>query len=362
MKSVITYRILALLLGFLGAHNFYFGYKRRALIQLAISVLSLGFFIPIAWVLALYDIATVAHENMSALTKNGKTPLQNILLNEQRYAAESVEQLADVLIQGGVDVNVLSADGETALHLVARNAGQLPGGASEHIMRSLLDAGANPSVQNASKQTALQVILNNECNRPSIECERLVKALVAAKGEKKSGDTWSLSKRLGDLFMTKLQKTGGVNPLSFDASVPDSAALWILLYNKGNLSGEVVREIMRLLLQAGAAPDLLNSKGERPLQYLAKEPDHICSYIGRDIVQCLIEFGADTRIRDKGGNTPLHLAAAAGNYSVVEALLRCGASTSAENKKKQKPIDATESYAVKAVFDSMTITPKPVKA
>ena len=362
MKSIVVYRILALVLGFTGAHNFYFQYKKRALTELAISVLSCGFFIPIAWVIALYDIATIDHENMSARTKNGKTPLQNILLNENKYAAEDVVQLADALIQGGVDVDVRSTEQETALHLIARNAGGLPGDACEHIMRALLNAGADSGALNADKKTALQLVLRNEGNLPSIVCERLTRALLQTNRGNMRAQTVSLTQKIRKAIRSKAKTASAASPLAFEPTEPESAPLWLLLKNEGKLSGEVVRRLVRLLLQTGAAPDLLNSKGERPLQYLAKEPEHICSYISRDLTHYLIEFGSDTRMRDKNGNTPLHLAAAKGNYTVVEALLKAGASSSAENNKKQKPIEVTESYMVKSIFASMTKTPNPAKA
>lgn len=362
MKSIITYRILALLLGFTGAHNFYFQYRRRALVELAISVLSCGFFIPIAWVIALYDIATIAHENMSARTQNGKTTLQNILLNEKGYAAESVVQLADALIQGGVDVSVRSTEQETALHLIARNAGGLPGDACEHIMRALLNAGADPGALNAGKKTVLQLVLRNEGNLPSIVCERLARAILRINGGNLHVQTVSLTQKIRNAIQSKTKAASAASPLAFESTEPDSAPLWLLLKNEGKLSGEVVRRLVRLLLQTGAAPNLLNSKGERPLQYLAKDPEHICSYISRDLTHYLIEFGADTHMGDKSGNTPLHLAAAKGNYPVVEALLKDGASPSAENNKKQKPIEVTESYMVKSIFASMPKSPNPAKA
>ena len=362
MKSITTYRILAVLLGFTGAHNFYFQYKRRAIRQLAISVLSLGLFIPIAWVLALYDIATVSHENMEAHVKDGKTPLQIILLNGAGYSSDSVARLADELINGGVDLEMRSAEGETALHMVARNAGRLSGDACEHIMRSLLNAGANPGATNAQKKTALQIVLRNEGNIPSIVCERLARALVRATGQKKVNPTMSLTQKLRALVFGKLKSASSASPLTFEAISPDTAPLWLLLHNEGKISGPVVRRLVRLILKAGAAPDLINSRGERPLQFLAKEPENICSYISRDIVQYLVEFGADTRIRDKAGNTPLHQAAAIGNFVVVEQLLRCGASSAAENNKKQKPEELTQSLLVKGIFAAGIKPTKLVKA
>lgn len=362
MKSITTYRVLAVLFGFTGAHNFYFRYKRKAVLELAISLLSCGFLVPIAWVLALYDIATVSHENMSALSQEGKTPLQAILLNEAGYASDSVVSLAEDLINAGVDLEILSAERETALHMVARNAGKLTGSACEHIMRLLLNAGANPEATNAQGKTALQIVLRNEGNLQSVVCEKLARELVQSTGQKKANPTMSLTQKIHSFVVGRYKGDSRANALAFDAVTPDSAPLWLLLYNEGGISGSVACELVRLILQAGASPDLVNSKEEHPIQYLAKDPENICSDVSRDIVKYLVEFGADIHIQDNEGNTPLHLAASAGNYTVVESLLSSGAAIVAKNKKEQTPAEVTTSEMVKAILAAYTKNPTPAKA
>jgi hypothetical protein len=46
-------------LGALGAHNFYAGYRKKGLIQLAITILTLGYGAPMSWIWAIIDICTV---------------------------------------------------------------------------------------------------------------------------------------------------------------------------------------------------------------------------------------------------------------------------------------------------------------
>lgn len=58
-KNRMTFIILGVLLGALGAHNFYAGYTKKAAAQLCITVLTLGFGSPMAWVWAVIDISTV---------------------------------------------------------------------------------------------------------------------------------------------------------------------------------------------------------------------------------------------------------------------------------------------------------------
>lgn len=58
-KNRMTFIILGVLLGAFGAHNFYAGYTKKAAAQLCITVLSVGFASPMAWVWAVIDISTI---------------------------------------------------------------------------------------------------------------------------------------------------------------------------------------------------------------------------------------------------------------------------------------------------------------
>jgi TM2 domain-containing membrane protein YozV len=58
-KNRTSFIILGALLGAFGAHNFYAGYHKKAGIQLAITVLTLGFGSPMSWVWAVIDICTI---------------------------------------------------------------------------------------------------------------------------------------------------------------------------------------------------------------------------------------------------------------------------------------------------------------
>ncbi len=62
-KSRTTYIVLGALLGALGAHSFYAGYKKRGGLQLAITLLTLGFGSPMSWIWAIIDICTVDHDS-----------------------------------------------------------------------------------------------------------------------------------------------------------------------------------------------------------------------------------------------------------------------------------------------------------
>jgi hypothetical protein len=62
-KNRTTFIVLGALLGAFGAHNFYAGYYKKAGIQLAITLLTLGFGSPMSWMWAVIDICTIAHDS-----------------------------------------------------------------------------------------------------------------------------------------------------------------------------------------------------------------------------------------------------------------------------------------------------------
>ena len=62
-KSRTTYIVLGALLGALGAHSFYAGYRTKGAAQLAITLLSLGFASPMSWIWAVIDICTINEDN-----------------------------------------------------------------------------------------------------------------------------------------------------------------------------------------------------------------------------------------------------------------------------------------------------------
>jgi len=62
-KNRTTFIVLGALLGAFGAHNFYAGYYKKAGIQLAITLLTLGFGSPMSWMWAVIDICTIDHDS-----------------------------------------------------------------------------------------------------------------------------------------------------------------------------------------------------------------------------------------------------------------------------------------------------------
>jgi len=97
-------------------------------------------------------------------------------------------------------------------------------------------------------------------------------------------------------------------------------------------SAQGYTEIMRMLLDAGANPDISNSLGITPLMFGSR-------YKRVDVASLLLEYGANPNIQDFGGDTALSVAARYGANDVVELLLRNGADVELKNHGGKSALD-----------------------
>ena len=62
-KNKMTFILLGVFLGALGGHNFYAGYYGKAIAQVCLTVLTLGYASPMSWLWAVIEICTVTRDN-----------------------------------------------------------------------------------------------------------------------------------------------------------------------------------------------------------------------------------------------------------------------------------------------------------
>ena len=93
-------------------------------------------------------------------------------------------------------------------------------------------------------------------------------------------------------------------------------------------------EAVKYLLKAGAEVNSpsKNSLGVTPLQS-AVAGSHL------EITRLLLEAGASPNVRERGGYTPLHTAAYNGDVEIVRSLIFGGANVEAVSEKNEKPLD-----------------------
>ncbi|CAK1544926.1 unnamed protein product [Leptosia nina] len=95
-------------------------------------------------------------------------------------------------------------------------------------------------------------------------------------------------------------------------------------------------ELVEKLLQAGADPNNTDKHLRSPL--------HLAACRGyAEVVKILIKYGANPNIKDTLGNTPLHLAACTSHIPVVIALLGAGTDVSSNDKNGRTPLQLAQS-------------------
>jgi ankyrin repeat protein len=97
---------------------------------------------------------------------------------------------------------------------------------------------------------------------------------------------------------------------------------------------------VRLAINFGADVDVKNKWGDTPL-HLAKNVE---------IAKLLIEKGADVNAKDNGGETPLHLASYNDSIELATLLLDRGADVGAKDDDGETPLDTAYSYEMKDLF------------
>ena len=127
-------------------------------------------------------------------------------------------------------------------------------------------------------------------------------------------------------------------------------------------------DILHLLLDKGAKPDIADENGDTPLKAAAREgrkeavkllldkgadPNmiddskntalHDAARMGHsNVIQMLLDIGADPNIANEGeGETPLHDAATEGHIDTVQLLLKNGADPNVTNRYGETPLDRT---------------------
>lgn len=95
--------------------------------------------------------------------------------------------------------------------------------------------------------------------------------------------------------------------------------------------------IVRLLLDAGANPDMRNLKEITPLMFSAR-------YGNIEVCQLLLEYGANPDLQDEYGMTALMVSTRFGYIDVAEMLLKAGASINIKDRNNMTALDFAHKY------------------
>jgi ankyrin repeat protein len=102
-----------------------------------------------------------------------------------------------------------------------------------------------------------------------------------------------------------------------------------------NVMSEEQFEIIRYLVSNDVKVNIQNEVGIAPL--------HLACY--KENAKLLFDAGADINLKDKNGNTPLHILAADGEerIEVIEYLISIGANKEIKNNSMETPLDISNS-------------------
>jgi ankyrin repeat protein len=235
--------------------------------------------------------------------------------------AESPAAVVRALLDAGAWHSPLNVDGKTPLHLAAMRSGCAGAG----CVRLLLEAGADPAARDVVGRTPLHLAA------PQRRDACCVRALLEAGADPTLRDTY------------------GHTPLHFAHSADAARRLIAAGADPNNdieqcddgplhCAAHLRRpDVARALLAAGADPNLRNVHGRTAL-HCARD---------KEVVDLLVEAGARLDARDNTGQTPLERAVANGsrahNESVrypeytqlIEALVTAGAQPFTERQRRQ---------------------------
>lgn len=226
---------------------------------------------------------------------------------------EKIEQL----LKNGADVNnTINNQGNTPLHLICLNSNSLP------AIQLLIKYKANVGIKNNKQSTPLFYASYRTCDPDVIKC------LVTngANVDEKNGD--------------------GNTPLNNACARKKDGYV-----------------IIKILLELGANINIQNDLGNTPLHELFKIENSF------DSIKLLVSTAMEIKkLLDTGninGNTPLHLASYHQNPEVVQYLIDKGADVTAKNKKGNTPfIEAIlgNNKEVVAMFLELGVDPKIVNS
>ncbi len=131
----------------------------------------------------------------------------------------------------------------------------------------------------------------------------------------------------------------GANPneLSQDYGSPLHTACWQGDGNGGR-EDSVVEKTIRTLLEGGADPNLV-ARGGRPLHEAVSG-----DWSSPTSTRILLEFGAEVDARNDAGQTALMLAAEGGGLECIRALLGAGADRKLKDRRGKTPLDLARSH------------------
>ncbi|KAF4549346.1 Ankyrin repeat-containing protein 25 [Elsinoe fawcettii] len=310
----------------------------------------------------------------------------------QAAASEGHEAVVRLLLNNGADVNAQGGDYGNALYAAASRG-------HEVVARLLLDEGADVNARGGDYGNALQAAVSRGHQaviKLLLNRGARVNAQTAVFGNALYGAAYTgEEERLKTLFKKNLDVTveaSGTGTLPSEAASEGQKILFDLLLDAGaeinplhaalhspayNAVIEEHSDTARLLVDHFVdATDVHGiSRSQYAASLLKQPPDvddwpHLLrqhrDYLGRSllhfaalnksetIVNAYVGFCGNIEVTDHFGWTPLHWAVHVGNVPAITSLCQNGASTLAEDIRKDTPLDLAVHGAIQVVIDAIS--------
>jgi uncharacterized protein len=233
------------------------------------------------------------------------------------------------LVYAGADIDKPQMDGITPLIMAIFNG-------HYDVAAALLDMDADPGLADNANRTplftatdmhTLEWLFSRPTPRPSgqLDSVDLVKLLLAYGSD--------VNPRL-----TRKPVPIGIGGSGWNASLTNGATPLMKAATTSDLT------LIRILLDAGADPNMSTDDHTTPLMMAAGLNWHDISSVGTDkdsiaAMQIFMERGADVNAFNDEGLTALHGAAQRGSVPVVTFLLEHGALSGVKNRRGRTPLD-----------------------
>ncbi|KAH9433499.1 hypothetical protein MCOR02_005547 [Pyricularia oryzae] len=224
-----------------------------------------------------------------------------------------VGEVVKILLGHGADMTARDSDGWTPLFTAATFG-------TVEVVRQLIDAGSDVSVVCGIEQ---QTPLHAAAHRPEVVSALLAQGLdPSLKGKAEHSPLELAASRSAAAVRLMLN-----SPLENKAAL--STALWRAVLN--DMGPKDKYELVDMLLEAGADPNYIDSNGT-PLLNHAVQRGHV------SIAQILLEFRADIHARDISGNTALHYLSHLASVPLAKLLVNAGARLDAIGEAGNTPL------------------------
>ncbi len=223
------------------------------------------------------------------------------------------KECVNILLAAGADVNHISDDGYSVLHAAVYSIRQLdvPGSDSYEIMNTILTHGGNPNISDFDQVYPIYEAIDK--NRPDVI--RVLLEYGASKDVLNDEDQTPL------IYAVSAGKPDCVSELIEAGSDTEGVLHYVLSKMDRNYSQEDENmEIFRMLLNRDTDLNALNRDGLAPIHIAIRKNRY-------DIVEELLDAGANIEVRDDKKNTPLQLAVQKNKASVIQELIQRGANT-----------------------------------